>query len=132
MSERAERVRVVLVDDMAELRAMIRLTLERSGHFTVVGEAGDGRAAIDVVAEAQPDLVLLDIAMPVMDGLEALPHLRGAAADATIVMLSGFSESRLGADAEAGGAAAYLEKGLAPQVLVERLLEVVSDHRPRH
>ena len=132
MSEAAERVRVVLVDDMAELRAMIRLTLERSGHFTVVGEAGDGRAAIDVVAEAQPDLVLLDIAMPVMDGLEALPHLRGAAAAAIIVMLSGFSQSRLGADAEAGGAAAYLEKGLAPQALVERLLEVVSDHRPRH
>lgn len=121
----------MLIDDMAELRAMIRLTLERSGHFTVVGEAGDGRSAIDVVAEAQPDLVLLDIAMPVMDGLEALPHLRGAAVDAIIVMLSGFSQSRLGADAEAGGAAAYLEKGLAPQVLVERLLEVVADHRPR-
>lgn len=131
MSELGERLRVVLIDDMAELRAMIRLTLERSGHFTVVGEAGDGRSAIDVVAEAQPDLVLLDIAMPVMDGLEALPHLRGAAVDAIIVMLSGFSQSRLGADAEAGGAAAYLEKGLAPQVLVERLLEVVADHRPR-
>ena len=119
-------VRVVLVDDMVELRAMIRLTLERSGHFTVTGEAGDGRAAIELAADQQPDLVLLDVAMPVMDGLEALPHLRTAAPDARIVMLSGFSESRLGADAAAGGAAAYLEKGLSPQSLVDRLLEVLG------
>lgn len=131
MSDNKERLRVVLVDDMAELRAMIRLTLERSGHFTIVGEAGDGSAAIDAVATARPDLVLLDVAMPVMDGLEALPHLRRAAPDAIVVMLSGFSQARLGAEAEAGGAAAYLEKGLAPQLLVERLLEVVSDNPSR-
>jgi DNA-binding NarL/FixJ family response regulator len=122
----AQRQRVVLVDDMAELRAMIRLTLERSGHFAVVGEAGDGRAAIDLAADVQPDVVLLDISMAVMDGLEALPHLRRAAPDATVVMLSGFSEVRLGAEAAAGGAAAYLEKGLTPAALVERLLDVLE------
>ena len=109
---------------------MIRLTLERSGHFTVVGDAGDGRAAIDVTADTRPDLVLLDVSMPVMDGLEALPHLRRVSPDSTIVMLSGFSEARLGADAEAGGAAAYLEKGLPPQALVDRLLEIVAARRP--
>lgn len=125
-----EPLRVVLVDDMIELRAMIRLTLERSGHFQVVGDAGDGRAAITVAADARPDIVLLDVSMPVMDGLEALPHLRSAAPDSLVVMLSGFSEARLGADAEAGGAAAYLEKGLAPQALVDRLLEIVAEHRP--
>ena len=119
-------LRVLLVDDMVELRAMIRLTLERSGHFTIVGEAGDGQAAIEVARDEQPDLVLLDVAMPVMDGLEALPHLRRTAPDASIVMLSGFSEARLGADAAARGAAAYLEKGLAPPALVGRLLEVLG------
>lgn len=123
-------MRVVLVDDMAELRAMIRLTLERSGRFEVVGEAGDGRAAIAETERVQPDLVLLDVSMPVMDGLEALPHLRRVSPDSTIVMLSGFSEARLGADAEAGGAAAYLEKGLPPQALVDRLLEIVAARRP--
>jgi DNA-binding NarL/FixJ family response regulator len=120
----------VLVDDMVELRAMIRLTLERSGHFEVVGEAGDGRQAIEVVTAQQPDLVLLDVAMPVMDGLEALPHLRAAVPSATVIMLSGFSELRLGGEAAALGAAAYLEKGLAPAALVERLLEVLEGPAP--
>jgi DNA-binding NarL/FixJ family response regulator len=122
--------RVVLVDDMVELRAMIRATLERSGHFAVVGEAGDGREAIEVAGTEQPDLVLLDISMPVMDGLEALPHLRRAAPEATVVMLWGFSETRLGSEAADRGAAAYLEKGLSPNALVERLLEVLegADH----
>jgi DNA-binding NarL/FixJ family response regulator len=118
--------RVVLVDDMVELRTMIRVTLERSGHFHVVGEAGDGLAAIDVVAEHQPDLVLLDISMPVMDGLEALPRICSAAPETAVVMLSGFSESRLGADASAGGATAYIEKGLAPRALVDRLLAILT------
>lgn len=125
-----DTLRVLLVDDMVELRAMIRLTLERSGHFAVVGEAGDGRVAIELASEHQPDLVLLDVSMPVMDGLEALPHLRTVAPAAHVVMLSGFSETRLGADAAAGGATAYLEKGLTPQALVDRLLEVVQEQPP--
>ena len=122
--------RVVLVDDMVELRAMIRLTLERSGHFEVVGEAGDGREALAVVTELRPDLVLLDVAMPVMDGLESLPHLRAEVPEATVIMLSGFSELRLGAEAAALGAAAYLEKGLSPAALVARVLEVLEGGPP--
>ena len=124
------RFRTLLVDDMVELRAMIRLTLERSGRFEVIGEAGDGREAIEAVSTMSPDVVLLDVAMPVMDGLEALPHLRDRAPDATVIMLSGFSELRLGAEAAALGAAAYLEKGLAPAVLVSRVLEVLEGCRP--
>ena len=122
--------RTLLVDDMVELRAMIRLTLERSGRFEVIGEAGDGREAIEAVSTMSPDVVLLDVAMPVMDGLEALPHLRDRAPDATVIMLSGFSELRLGAEAAALGAAAYLEKGLAPAALVSRVLEVLEGCRP--
>lgn len=118
--------RVVLVDDMVELRQLIKVTLERSGHFEVVGQAGNGREGIDVAVATGPDLVLLDISMPVMDGLEALPQLCRAVPATRVVMLSGFSEARLGAEAAAGGAVAYLEKGLTPDALVARLLEVVQ------
>ena len=118
--------RVVLVDDMVELRQLIKLTLERSGHFDVVGQAGNGREGVEVAASTVPDLVLLDVSMPLMDGLEALPIIRRTVPTTTVVMLSGFSEARLGAEAAAGGAAAYLEKGLTPDVLVARLLEVLQ------
>jgi DNA-binding NarL/FixJ family response regulator len=64
--------------------------------------------------------------MPVMDGLEALPIICRTGPTTTVVMLSGFSERRLGAEAAAGGATAYLEKGLAPDALVRRLLEVLQ------
>jgi DNA-binding NarL/FixJ family response regulator len=111
---------------MVELRQLIRLTLERGGQFEVVGEAGNGKDGIVVAAEHAPDLVLLDVSMPVMDGLEALPILRRTVPTSTVVMLSGFSEARLGAEAAAGGAAAYLEKGVSPDVLVARLLEVLQ------
>lgn len=120
------RYRTLLVDDMVPLRQLIRLTLERSGEFEVVGEAGNGRDGVEVADALQPDLVLLDVSMPMMDGLEALPRIRTVAPDARVVMLSGFSELRLGADAAAGGASAYLEKGLAPDVLVKRLLAVMG------
>ena len=118
--------RVVLVDDMVELRQLIKLTLERSGRFEVVGQAGNGREGIEVAAETDPDLVLLDVSMPVMDGLEALPIICRTVPSTTVVMLSGFSEVRLGAEAAAAGAAAYLEKGLTPQALVARLLDVLE------
>jgi len=120
------RYRALLVDDMDQLRQLIRFTLEQSGHFEVVGEASNGREGINAAEALQPDMILLDVSMPVMDGLEALPRIRGVAPHSAVVMLSGFSELRLGAEATAGGAAAYLEKGLAPDALVRRLLDVLG------
>ena len=67
--------RVVLVDDTRDLRELMRLAMVRGG-FDVVGEAADGREGIEVCAQQQPDVVLLDLAMPVMDGIEALPGIR--------------------------------------------------------
>ena len=119
--------RVVLADDVGELRALVRLTLERSGQFEVVAEAGNGQEAIDAVSHEQPDLVLLDVSMPVMDGLEALPQILRAAPDVTVVMLSGFAEERIGDEARRLGATAYLEKGVPPRELVARLLAVLGE-----
>jgi signal transduction histidine kinase len=117
------RHRTLLVDDARELRSLIRLVLERSGRYQVVGEAGDGYEAI-TSAETHGtdlDLVLLDLSMPRMDGLEALPHLRKAAPGARVVVLSGFAESGSADAARAAGADLYLEKGLAPDALIAAL-----------
>jgi DNA-binding NarL/FixJ family response regulator len=120
-----ERYGVLLVDDADDLRLMLRLNLEGSGRFAVVGEAADGVEGTELAREQQPDLVLLDIAMPVQDGFEALPHIREAAPDARVVVLSSFEEQRLGRKASELGATAFLEKSMPPDRLLERLLELM-------
>ena len=121
-------VRVLLVDDVADLRFLYRLILKRQaeGRYEVIAEAGNGQEAIERAKELQPDLVLLDVSMPVMDGMEALPHLVKASPRSKIVMLSGFSAERLGQQALSRGAAHYLEKGVTPRDLVRELDRVVG------
>ena len=118
--------RIVLADDVFDLRFMVKLALERSGRFQVVAEAENGDEAVEMAEKHQPDLVLLDVSMPVKDGLEALPDIRTVSPKAKIVMLSGFEASRLAATALESGASAYLEKGIPPRELVEELLKVLG------
>lgn len=115
------RVRTLLVDDAVELRVLIRRALEASGRYEVVGEAGDGLEAIDQARSLVPELVLLDLSMPRMDGLEALPRLHAVSPTSIVVVLSGHTRELAEASALAAGAAAYLEKGLRPTQLVGAL-----------
>ncbi len=123
------KVSVVLVDDVPELRRLLRQVLEWSERFEVVGEAGDGRKAIQVVGDLKPDVVLLDISMPVMDGMAALPKIIDASPETKVVMLSGFEAERLSAAAVDMGATAYLEKGTPPAAIVTRLLEILGEEK---
>src|SRR5205807_2498794 len=120
----SEPARVVLADDLPDARELTRLTLERTGRFRVVGEAGDGAEAIEMVTRHRPDLLLLDLAMPRVDGLRALPAIRSASPETKVVVLSGFDRSRLAHRAMAGGAVAYLEKTVSTRLLVDELLAV--------
>src|SRR5688500_5919139 len=120
--------RTLLADDVFDLRFMVRLALERSGKFEVVAEAENGQEAVDMARAHKPDLVLLDISMPVLDGLEALPQVLEACTECKVVMLSGFEASRLGATALELGAAGYLEKGVSPIKLVSELEKVMGGH----
>ena len=124
------RYRVLIVDDAADLRLMLRLQLEGSGQFEVVGEAEDGAEGIELARERQPDLILLDIAMPVRDGFEALPTLRTESPNSRIIILSSFQEAQLGRKALDLGAAAYLEKTVAPDELADRLVELMGSPQP--
>jgi DNA-binding NarL/FixJ family response regulator len=118
----ARRVRVLIVDDTAIVRAVVRRTLESDSHFEVVGEAVNGRVAIEEAQTCQPDLVLLDLAMPEMDGLEALPHIRVVAPEAQVIVLSAFSPDHMATQAIASGACAYLEKNRIAKELVPAIL----------
>src|SRR3954471_18420955 len=89
------RLRVVIIDDSADLRELLRMTLERAGTFTVVGEARNGGEGVDAVAAQQPDVALLDILMPDMDGREALPLIRARCPQTVIVMLSSLGSSEM-------------------------------------
>ncbi|MEY2419575.1 MAG: hypothetical protein QOG90_2255 [Actinomycetota bacterium] len=103
--------RVLLVDDARDIRVLLRRVFNADGSYEVVGEAVDGEAAIALADELTPDVVVLDLAMPVMDGLEALPQIRGRLPNAKIVVLSGFDGARMREPALLAGADAYIEKG---------------------
>jgi DNA-binding NarL/FixJ family response regulator len=122
-------IRVVIVDDTEDIRVLLTLALELAGGFAVVGEAADGAVAVEEARRHQPDLMILDLAMPVLDGLEALPRIRAEAPDTTVVVLSGFGADSLGDDAVRLGAAAYVQKGINPTVLAEQLRSLVRQRR---
>jgi DNA-binding NarL/FixJ family response regulator len=117
--------RILIVDDHPLTRSALAALLQQHG-FDVVGEAGDGEAAIREARELGPDLVLLDLSLPGMNGLEALPQLRDAAPKAEVVVLtaSGTEENLLAAIR--GGAAGYLLKSEPPERIVEFLRGVAQ------
>ncbi len=102
------KIRVYLVDDVQELRLLLRLELEADPDIEVVGEASDGRTGVEGVAETQPDVVLLDLSMPDMDGLEALPVMRERAPESRLVVLSGHEAGRISLEALEQGATRYV------------------------
>jgi signal transduction histidine kinase/DNA-binding NarL/FixJ family response regulator len=120
------RLEVVVVDDTPDLRDLLRLALERSGDFVVVAEADNGRQGVEVAGAHQPDLVILDIAMPEMDGLEALPLLREACPTSTVVMLSGFGTSEMTRRALERGADGYIQKGQPLSSLLTQVRTLVA------
>ncbi|PWN03969.1 hypothetical protein DJ010_07940 [Nocardioides silvaticus] len=110
------KVRVLLADDYHDLRELMRFQLERAG-YDVVGEAADGEQAVALAAELRPDVVVLDLAMPEMDGLQALPALRESVPDAKVIVVSGFANSLMADRVLAAGAARFAEKGVGIDVV---------------
>ena len=123
---RPRRERVLVVDDAANLRELLTVLLDVEDDFEVVGTAADGVQALEKAESLMPDIVLLDLAMPVMDGLQALPGLRERLPDARIVIFSGFEHEALAREALAAGADAYIEKGTSVMQLVARLRQLRS------
>ncbi|MEV8251733.1 response regulator transcription factor [Microbacterium sp. NPDC076768] len=117
-------IRVVLVDDQALFRAGIRMLVASQPDLDVVGEAGNGKEALDIVRETRPDVVLMDIRMPVMDGLTATTELLGQPNPPRIVMLTTFDLDEAAARAMRQGASGFLLKDADPEFLLAAIRTV--------
>jgi DNA-binding NarL/FixJ family response regulator len=104
--------RILIVDDNDDVRTLIREHVEAIGSYDVVGEAADGEEAVRMASGLQPDVVLLDLAMPRMDGLQALPLILDAVPGVRVIVLSGFDQGTMADKALAAGAARYVEKSV--------------------
>src|SRR4051795_2858477 len=122
-------ISVFLVDDVPELRELVKFGLEDDPGFEVVGEAGDGRSALEGIAATHPAAVLLDLSMPDMNGLEAILEIRKRDSDVAIIVLSGFTADRMRAPVIERGADRYVEKGSPMDELRDAMRTAVADRR---
>jgi DNA-binding NarL/FixJ family response regulator len=119
-------IRVLVVDDQALVRAGFRMILEAETDVVVAGEAGDGEGALQVAAACAPDLVLMDVRMPGMDGIEATRRLLRTANPPAVIMLTTFDMDEYVYAALRAGASGFLLKDVPPEQLVDGIRAVVS------
>ena len=119
-------ISVLLVDDQALVRSGFRLILDAQDGIEVVGEAADGRAAIDEAARLHPDVVLMDVRMPEVDGIAATRSIVGERPEARVLVLTTFDEDRIVYDAMKAGASGFLLKSTPPAQFVDAVRTVAA------
>ncbi|MCC3778713.1 response regulator transcription factor, partial [Streptomyces sp. UNOB3_S3] len=121
-------IRVLLVDDHQVVRRGLRTFLEVQDDIEVVGEAGDGVEGVERAEELRPDVVLMDVKMPGMDGIEALRRLRELDNPARVLVVTSFTEQRTVIPALRAGAAGYVYKDVDPDALAGAIRSVHAGH----
>jgi DNA-binding NarL/FixJ family response regulator len=119
-------VRVVIADDQRLFAEALEAILSTDGRIAVVGRASDGRAAVDLVLDERPDVVLMDIAMPVMDGIEATERISGELPDTRVIVLTGSEAPRDVSRARDAGAAGYVTKDQIAGDLLRAILDAAG------
>lgn len=119
-------IRILIVDDQALVRAGFRSILEKQADFEVVGEAGDGRQALELAAGSMVDVVLMDLRMPVMDGLAATRELMRRASPPRIIVLTTFDADTHVYELLRAGAVGFLLKDTPPERLIQAVREVMG------
>ena len=125
-------IRVVIVDDHAMVRSGLIQLLTGADDIEVVGAAGNGEEALPLVTETQPDVVLMDLQMPVVDGVQATRDIVAVAGHAQVVVLTSFSDAERIVAALDAGAVGYLLKDAEPHELIEGIRAVVRGESPIH
>ena len=120
---------VLVCDDNAAMRVLLGVIVDTAHGLHVAGEAADGDEAVLEATRLQPDVILLDLAMPNRSGLDALPDLRRVAPEAKIVVLSGFAEATVAEEVLALGAHSYLQKGADPDTIIATVQSAASAAR---
>ena len=117
-------IRVLIVDDHAIVRKGIRALLSESGGFEIVSEVADGQSAVSVAAKTEPDVILMDLLMPGMDGIEATRRIKERQPEARILVLTSFAADNKLFPAIKAGALGYLLKDSSPEELVRAIHQV--------
>jgi DNA-binding NarL/FixJ family response regulator len=118
-------IKVLIVDDMANVRQDLRTLLDLSGNIEIVGEAVDGQQAIDQVGKLDPDVVLLDLEMPVLDGYKAASQIKTRFPACRIIALTVHDDDTTQQKALKSGADIFIVKGIP----IERLIEAISNRK---
>ena len=121
-----KKITVLLAEDHAVVRQGLRTLLETEGHCEVVGQAQTGREAVKLAATLRPDVILMDIAMPVLNGLEATRQILATNPAAKVVILSAHSDDEYIESMTAAGAAGFLEKQTSAEILAKAIHEVAQ------
>jgi NarL family two-component system response regulator LiaR len=128
----ADKVRVMLVDDHSVVREGLKNYLGALGGFKIVGEASSGAEALEVAAKTQPQVVLMDLVMPVMDGIEATRRLHETFPDIKVIVLTSFADDDKVFPALRAGAVAYLLKDVGPKELAEAIAAAARGESTLH
>ena len=121
---------VLLVDDHQMMRDGLRAVIEKEPELKVVGEADNGRAAVELARNLSPDVVVMDIAMPDMNGIDLAGRLRNRDIAAPVILITGYPDENISARAEAAGVRHVLMKPLLDESLVTRIRGAIRDAGP--
>ena len=121
MVEKGEKIKVLIVDDHQVVRQGLRSYLDMYEDIQVVGEAGNGREAIELASQLRPDVILMDLVMPVMDGITATERIKSLGIASQVLALTSFDEDDKVFPAIQAGASSYLLKDISTEALVEAI-----------